>query len=97
MQGEGVNRIGDISTKIREAIRKALPSGPEQFMTVMVPGKVVNYGELNLPQSISFADLFHPGFQTIIPLTRTILLFLSGPSSIKPSCATICQRFHLSS
>jgi len=47
MQGEGVNRIGDISTKIREAIRKALPSGPEQFMTVMVPGKVVNYGELN--------------------------------------------------
>jgi len=46
MLSENVDRIGDISTKIREAIRKALLAGPEQFMTVMVPGKVVNYGRL---------------------------------------------------
>ena len=46
MLSENVDWIGDISTKIREAIRKALLAGPEQFMTVMVPGKVVNYGRL---------------------------------------------------
>jgi hypothetical protein len=62
MEGDNVNRVGDISTKIREAIRKALPSGPEQFMTVMVPGKVVNYGELNFATIDFFADLLYPGF-----------------------------------
>jgi hypothetical protein len=46
MENDNVKRIGDISTKIREAIRQALPAGSEQFMTVMVPGKVVNYGGL---------------------------------------------------
>jgi hypothetical protein len=38
-----LERIGDISVKIREGIRKALPTGNEQYLHVMVPGKVINY------------------------------------------------------
>jgi hypothetical protein len=38
-----IERIGDISVKIREGIRKALPTGSEQYLHVMVPGKVVDY------------------------------------------------------
>ncbi|KAF8596197.1 hypothetical protein BDV93DRAFT_539470 [Ceratobasidium sp. AG-I] len=40
-----VKRIGDISTKICEALRQSLPTAPEQYMTVMVPGKVVNFDD----------------------------------------------------
>ncbi|KAL0569591.1 hypothetical protein V5O48_012379, partial [Marasmius crinis-equi] len=36
------DRMAEINTKIREAIRAALPAPPEQFFTVMIPGKVVN-------------------------------------------------------
>lgn len=46
-EAQNMQRIADISTKIREAIRLALPTPLEQFMTVMVPGKVVNYGRLS--------------------------------------------------
>ncbi|KAG8709411.1 hypothetical protein FRC08_018363 [Ceratobasidium sp. 394] len=35
------DRIGEISDRIREAVRAALPTPPEQFLTLMVPGKVV--------------------------------------------------------
>jgi hypothetical protein len=42
-EGAGLARIADISSKIRQAIRKALPAPPEQFLTVMVPGKVLNF------------------------------------------------------
>lgn len=38
-----VARTAKISSQIREAIRAALPAPPEQFFTVMVPGKVVNF------------------------------------------------------
>ena len=37
-----VKRIAEISTKIREALRASLPTPLEQFLTVMVPGKVIN-------------------------------------------------------
>lgn len=43
MEDAAVDRIGQISTKIREAIRAALPAPAEQFLTVMIPGKVVRY------------------------------------------------------
>ncbi|KAG7088023.1 hypothetical protein E1B28_012060 [Marasmius oreades] len=38
-------RMAKISYEIREAIRAALPAPPEQFFTVMVPGKVLNLKE----------------------------------------------------
>jgi len=47
-QSDAVKRIGNISSKIREAIRQALPTPQEQFMTVMVPGKVVNFGMFDI-------------------------------------------------
>ena len=38
-QGDAaVKRIGNISTKICKALRTSLPTAPEQYMTVMVPG-----------------------------------------------------------
>lgn len=39
-----VSRIAEISSRIREAVRAALPTPMEQFLTVMVPGKVINTG-----------------------------------------------------
>ena len=43
LEDAAVKRIGDISVKIREAIRAALPTGKEQYLHVMVPGKVVDF------------------------------------------------------
>lgn len=43
LEDAAVKRIGDISVKIREAIRAALPTGQEQYFHVMVPGKVVDF------------------------------------------------------
>lgn len=43
-EGANLSRIGDISFNIRNAVRSALPTPPEQFLTLMVPGKVVNFG-----------------------------------------------------
>ncbi|KAG6847697.1 hypothetical protein H0H93_006492, partial [Arthromyces matolae] len=40
-----VKRTAEISWKIREALRAALPAPREQFFTVMVPGKVVNFAD----------------------------------------------------
>ncbi|KAF9644807.1 hypothetical protein BDM02DRAFT_842383 [Thelephora ganbajun] len=39
---EELNRIAQISMDIRKAVRAALPAPPEQFFTMMVPGKVLN-------------------------------------------------------
>jgi hypothetical protein len=44
-----LNRMAEIGTNIREAIRKALPTGKEQYLHVMVPGKVVNFDVRLLP------------------------------------------------
>jgi hypothetical protein len=43
-QAEQVARIAQISQNIRQAVRAALPAPPEQFFTLMIPGKVVNFG-----------------------------------------------------
>ena len=43
LEDAALKRIGDISVKIREAIRAALPTGKEQYLHVMVPGKVVDF------------------------------------------------------
>ena len=53
-QEEGsVQRIKEISMRIREAIRASLPTPQEQFFTVMVPGKVVTF-EVRLPSLSPF-------------------------------------------
>ncbi|KAG8692605.1 hypothetical protein FRC09_011082 [Ceratobasidium sp. 395] len=43
MENDAVKRVGEISNNIREAIRQALPTPSGQFLTVMIPGKVVNF------------------------------------------------------
>ncbi|GLB33855.1 hypothetical protein LshimejAT787_0107390 [Lyophyllum shimeji] len=44
-KANAVERAAKISFEIREALRKALPAPPEQFFTVMIPGKVVNFAD----------------------------------------------------
>ena len=39
---EELARIAQISMDVRQAVRNALPAPPEQFFTMMVPGKVLN-------------------------------------------------------
>ncbi|PWN43894.1 hypothetical protein IE81DRAFT_51560 [Ceraceosorus guamensis] len=52
MESQQINRIGDISTKIREALRASLPTPPEQHLTIMVPGKVVNLDDYKVDTAI---------------------------------------------
>ena len=52
-EAEQRKRIADISLRIRNAIRDALPAPPEQFFTVMVPGKVVNF-YVSISYTLSF-------------------------------------------
>jgi hypothetical protein len=40
-----VQRIAQISWQVRQALRASLPAPPEQFFTVMVPGKVLNLND----------------------------------------------------
>ncbi|EUC54739.1 hypothetical protein RSOL_070440 [Rhizoctonia solani AG-3 Rhs1AP] len=48
-----VDRILDISVKIRKAIQNSIPTPLEQVMTIMVPGKVVNLEDYTVqPESI---------------------------------------------
>ncbi|KAG6827938.1 hypothetical protein H0H92_009872 [Tricholoma furcatifolium] len=42
---DAVKRTAEIAWNIREALRAALPAPREQFFTVMVPGKVVNFDD----------------------------------------------------
>lgn len=43
LQEEQLKRTKDISRNIRQAIRDSLPGPPDQFLTLMIPGKVVNF------------------------------------------------------
>lgn len=59
-----LHRIVAISLNIREAIRNALPAPAEQFLTVSIPGKVLNldvcalaYGILSLWHDTSICSL----------------------------------------
>ena len=61
-----VQRIAEISDKIREAVRAALPAPPEQHFTIMVPGKVINFNVS------AFLWLHHPSNFPLIGLHRGI-------------------------
>ncbi|KAF9009609.1 hypothetical protein BDQ17DRAFT_1323151 [Cyathus striatus] len=37
-----IERIAEISLKVRQGVRASLPTPPEQFFTIMAPGKVLN-------------------------------------------------------
>ncbi|KAG8749634.1 hypothetical protein FRC12_013304 [Ceratobasidium sp. 428] len=45
MEDASLKRTSELSTAIREAIRRSLPTPREQFLTVMIPGKVVNFDD----------------------------------------------------
>jgi hypothetical protein len=43
LQDEQLDRTKGISRTIRQAIRNSLPTSPDQFLTLMIPGKVLNF------------------------------------------------------
>jgi hypothetical protein len=43
LQEEQLKRTKEISRTIRQAIRDSLPGPPDQFLTLMIPGKVLNF------------------------------------------------------
>ena len=49
---EELDRIARVSLDIRRAVIAALPAPPEQFFTMMVPGKVLNF-------EVRRRELFH--------------------------------------
>jgi len=46
---EELARIAQISMDVRQAVRNALPAPAEQFFTMMVPGKVLNFDVSSTP------------------------------------------------
>ncbi|KAJ7307798.1 hypothetical protein DFH08DRAFT_1051408, partial [Mycena albidolilacea] len=66
LEDASVKRAGEISTKIREALRKSLPAPPEQFFTVMIPGKVVDF-------EASFSEFLNSLLPTKVELAQARL------------------------
>ncbi|KAF8147238.1 hypothetical protein K438DRAFT_1780196 [Mycena galopus ATCC 62051] len=68
LEDASLKRAGEISTKIREALRKSLPTPPEQFFTVMIPGKIVDFGNRRIfksgrmPAETRDYKVLHPKF-----------------------------------
>ncbi|KAG8811633.1 hypothetical protein FRC17_002371, partial [Serendipita sp. 399] len=46
-QADMVGRTKDISRQLRDQIRASMPTPPEQFLTIMIPGKVLNLKDYN--------------------------------------------------
>ena len=68
---EELDRIAQISMNIRQAVRDALPAPPEQFFTMMVPAKVLNFdvSPTSLPRMSSLTRVLmrDPLFHRILP------------------------------
>jgi hypothetical protein len=47
MEDAAVQSIGNVCTRLREAIAAAIPVSPDQYMTVTVPGTVIDTTELS--------------------------------------------------
>lgn len=101
---EELARIAEVSMRIREALRSALPAPPEQFFTMMVPAKVLNFSVC----SIFLRSTAVPGlgglYGTWLPhrITQRVLIpretqQLSSPrdpsNSLRPFYATICRLY----
>lgn len=87
-----VERTAYISTQIREAIRAALPAPPEQFFTVMVPGKVVNYSvgffvQVSRESRLTIHQDFTAGFDTAGKQITTVL-----PNVTELNQAVLCDE-----
>ena len=98
---EELARIAQISMNVRQAVRNALPAPPEQFFTMMVPGKVLNLdvSPITFPCTSSLGRMFIWDllFNRILqrvstPMeSRRLLSFLTLSSLLRPFCATICR------
>jgi hypothetical protein len=88
MEKAAIKRAADISLKIREAVRAALPTPNEQYFTVMIPGKVVNYDV-----SDGHSNGNRPSHRNcrITPFPTTgANFFLLELSLLRLNCAMIC-------
>ncbi|KAG8690747.1 hypothetical protein FRC11_009364 [Ceratobasidium sp. 423] len=90
-----VARIAEISHNIRDAVRAALPTPPEQFFTLMVPGKVVDFNSYKVEDGSVILPLATELNQAILcddmPALSTIQLGPTGRSVARSYAATISK------
>ncbi|CCO36198.1 hypothetical protein BN14_10326 [Rhizoctonia solani AG-1 IB] len=93
LEAVGIDRIAEISRNIREAVRAALPTPPEQFFTLMVPGKVVDLDMYKVHEDRVILPLATELNQAILcddmPVLSTIQLGPTGRSVARSYAATI--------
>ncbi|KAG6864170.1 hypothetical protein C0991_011889, partial [Blastosporella zonata] len=88
-------RTAQISFKIREAIRKALPAPPEQFFTVMIPGKVVNFADFTEGFDTE-GNLTTPVLPTSVELAQAILcddMPVLAPVQLGPTGRSVARSY----
>jgi len=93
---EELEGIARISLDIRRAVIAALPAPPEQFLTLNVPGKVLNFMVRTVASTRQRSSPSRPSSRTIPTAgTRTAPPSTSYPlsafSSTRPSFAMTCQ------
>ncbi|CAE6473609.1 unnamed protein product [Rhizoctonia solani] len=91
----GLDRIAEISRNIREAVRAALPTPPEQFFTLMVPGKVVDLNMYKVEDDRVILPLATELNQAILcddmPVLSTLQLGPTGRSVARSYAPTISK------
>ncbi|KAI5118419.1 hypothetical protein M0805_005503 [Coniferiporia weirii] len=95
------DRIAEISNRIRQAIRAALPAPPEQFLTIMVPGKVVNFedftqgfdedGKMTAPILPTVTELNQAILCDDMPALSSVQLGPTGRSVSRSYAATLSK------
>ncbi|EJF57272.1 hypothetical protein DICSQDRAFT_129594 [Dichomitus squalens LYAD-421 SS1] len=90
LEDAAVKRIGDISVKTREAIRASLPTGKEQYLHVMVPGKVVDFNDYTVDKENDVLIL------TKVELKQAILcddMPMLSPIQMGPSGRSVSRSY----
>ncbi|KAH7335678.1 hypothetical protein B0J17DRAFT_629921 [Rhizoctonia solani] len=90
-----IDRIAEISTNIRKAVLAALPTPPEQFMTLMVPGKVVNFDNYKVDKEAIVLPTVTELNQAVLcddmPVLSTLQMGPTGRSVARSYAATISK------
>ncbi|KAG6910165.1 hypothetical protein DXG01_012614 [Tephrocybe rancida] len=92
-----IEKTAEISFKIREAIRQSLPAPKEQFFTVMVPGKVVNFADFTEGFD-SDGHLTTPVLPTSVELAQAMLcddMPVFGPVQLGPTGRSVAGSYDM--
>ncbi|CUA67527.1 Helicase with zinc finger domain 2 [Rhizoctonia solani] len=94
-ESANIDRIAEISTNIRKALRNSLPTPQEQFMTVMVPGQVVEFDKYKVQEGAILPPLDVQLNQAILcddmPVMATLQMGPTGRLVARSYAATISK------